>query len=151
MKKIIPILAACLLPFCAADAQNYTIDWFKISGGGGPGAGTNGNSVYSLNGTIGQQDASGALTGGGDSLTGGFWARIYVVQTPGFPNLAITFIAPNSARVSWPDTGNHVLQQNADLATGTWMTSGFTITTADGTNSITITPAAGNLFFRLKN
>jgi hypothetical protein len=43
------------------------------------------------------------------------------------------------------------LQQNSNLAnTGGWMTSGYTITTANGTNSITITPPTGNLFFRLK-
>jgi len=31
-----------------------------------------------------------------------------------------------------------------------WATSGYTISTSNGTNSITVTPPAGNLFFRLK-
>ncbi len=52
--------------------------------------------------------------------------------------------------VSWPDTGSYTLQQNANLAGGSWTTSGYTITTSNGTNSITITPPTGNLFFRLK-
>jgi len=44
------------------------------------------------------------------------------------------------------------LQQNSNLAAPAgWVTSGFAITTANGTNSITITPATGNLFFRLAN
>ena len=29
------------------------------------------------------------------------------------------------------------------------MTSGYSISTANGTNSITVTPTTGNLFFRL--
>jgi hypothetical protein len=61
--------------------QSYTIDWYKIAGGGGTSTG----SVYSISGTIGQPDASGAMTGGSYSLTGGFWALISLVQTPGAP------------------------------------------------------------------
>ena len=49
-------------------AQNYSIDWYKVAGGGGTSTG----GVYSLSGMIGQPDASGAMTGGGYSLTGGF-------------------------------------------------------------------------------
>ncbi len=32
-----------------------------------------------------------------------------------------------------------------------WTTTGYPITTANGTNSITVTPPKGNLFFRLSN
>jgi hypothetical protein len=46
--------------------QNYSIDWYKVSGGGG----TSTNSQYAISGTIGQSDASGAMSGGGYSLTG---------------------------------------------------------------------------------
>ena len=52
--------------------------------------------------------------------------------------------------VSWPDTGSYTLQQNNNLRQRGWATSGYTITTTNGTNSITITPPTGNLFFRLK-
>jgi len=129
-----------------AHAQQYSIDWYKIAGGGGTSTG----GAYQVSGTIGQHDAGGPMTGGNYSLTGGFWALISVVQTAGLPNLTITFVAPNSVKVSWPDTGTYTLQQNSSVAGGSWITSGYTITTSNGTNSITITPPTGNLFFRLK-
>jgi hypothetical protein len=99
--------------------------------------------------TIGQPDASRAMTGGSYSLTGGYWALISVVQTPGLPNLTIRVVGPNSVVVSRPDTGSYTLQQNSSVGGGGWMTSGYAITTANGTNSITITPPTANLFFRL--
>jgi uncharacterized delta-60 repeat protein len=66
------------------------------------------------------------------------------------PNLTITFVKPNSVVVSWLNTGSYTLQQNSNLAGGSWTTSGYTITTSNGTNSVTVTPPTGNLFFRLK-
>ena len=70
----------------SAHAQSYSIDWYKVSGGGG--ASTRG--VYSVTGTIGQPDAGGAMTGGNYSLTGGFWSLIAVVQTAGSPTLTVS-------------------------------------------------------------
>jgi hypothetical protein len=129
-------------------SQSYSIDWYKVSGGGGTSTG----GTYQVSGTIGQHDAGGPMTGGSYSLTGGFWALISVVQTPGTPNLTITFVGPDSVMVSWPDTGSYTLQQNSNLEVpGGWTTSGYSITTAGGTSSITITPPTGNLFFRLAN
>jgi hypothetical protein len=44
------------------------------------------------------------------------------------------------------------LQQNNNLAESAgWTTCGSTVSTNNGTNSITITPPTGNLFFRLAN
>jgi hypothetical protein len=44
------------------------------------------------------------------------------------------------------------LQQNNNLALPAgWAASGYFISTSNGTNSITITSPAGNLFFRLAN
>jgi hypothetical protein len=145
MKKII-ILFGLLVP-AMGFAQQYSIAWSKIAGGGGTSTG----GVYSVSGTIGQPDASGAMSGGSYSLTGGFWSLISVVQTAGLPNLVITH-SGSSVIVSWPVTGSYTLQQTANLAAGSggWATSGYSITTANGTNSITITPPLGNLFFRLK-
>lgn len=140
------ILGALLLACSqsALDAQSYSIDWYKVSGGGG----TSTNGPYSVSGTIGQHDAGGPMTGGSYSLTGGFWSLIAVVQTLGLPNLIITH-SGTSVTVSWPDTGSYTLQQSPSLP-GTWTTSGYTITTSNGTNSITINNPTGNLFFRLK-
>ena len=113
-----PFLALLLLAPVVLFAQQYSIDWYKIAGGGG----TSTNGQYAVSGTIGQHDAGGPITGGNYSLTGGFWALISVVQ------------------------------QNTNLAqTNGWTTSGYSITTVNGTNSITITPPTGNLFFRLSN
>src|SRR5450759_2745797 len=136
------ILALAVL---SARAQSYSVDWYKIAGGGGTSTG----GLYSVSGTIGQPDASGAMTGGNYSLTGGFWSLINVVQTTGAPTLSITH-AGNRVIVSWPDTGSYTLQQNSNLAGGSWTSSVYTITTTNGTSSITIPSPAGDLFFRLK-
>ena len=143
MKKLF-LLFAWLIP-ALGFAQSYSIDWYKIAGGGG----TSTNGQYSVSGTIGQHDASDAMTGGNYSLTGGFWSLINVVQTTGAPTLSITH-AGNRVIVSWPDTGSYSLQQNSNLAGGSWTSSVYTITTTNGTSSITIPSPAGNLFFRLK-
>jgi hypothetical protein len=132
----------------SAFAQTYSIDWYKIAGGGGTSTG----GTYQVTGTIGQPDAGGPMTGGNYSLTGGFWSLISVVQTPGLPLLTITLNPQlSTVTVSWPDTGSYTLLQNSNLAGGSWTTSGYTITTSNGTNSIAITPPTGNLFFRLHN
>ncbi len=132
--------------FCLrASGQTYSIDWHKIAGGGGTSTG----GTYSVSGTIGQHDASTPLTGGPYSLTGGFWAIISAVQTPGLPNLTITH-SGNNVIVSWPNTGSYILQQNPNVANPAgWITSAYPITLASGINSITLISPTGNLFFRL--
>ena len=101
-------------------------------------------------GTIGQPDAGVAMSGGNFSVSGGFWSLIAVVQTAGAPLLTITH-SGNSVIISWPSPSTgFVLQQNSNLATTNWTTSG--VISDDGTNkSITITSPTGNLFFRLQS
>jgi len=91
------LLGAALLLAVPAVAQQYSIDWHTVDGGGGTSTG----GVYSVSGTIGQPDASQqTMSGGPYSVTGGFWA-IYAVQTPGAPYL--TIMRSNTAVVvSWP-------------------------------------------------
>ena len=146
MPKARCAIATLLLALTAltAHAQLYTIDWYKIAGGGGTSTG----GTYQVSGTIGQQDAGANMSGGNYSLTGGFWSLISVVQTAGLPNLSIAH-SGNSVIVSWPNTGSCTLQQNNNLAGGSWTTTGYTINMSNGTNSITITSPTGNLFFRL--
>jgi hypothetical protein len=144
-----PLVIFCLLAsgFCLpASAQQYSIDWFKIAGGGGTSTGT----TYQVTGTIGQPDAGGAMSGGNYSVTGGFWSLISVVQTAGAPTLIITH-SGNSVNISWHyPSANWTLQQNSDLTTANWSPSGGI--SNDGTNNfITITPPTGNMFFRLKS
>jgi hypothetical protein len=143
MKKNI-IRFSLLLPVLGL-AQPYSIDWYKIGGGTSTGA------SYQVTGTIGQPDASGAMSGGQFSVTGGFWSLVSVVQTPGVPNLLIVPNGAGSVKILWPNTGSYTLQQNGNLAGGSWTTSSFAITNGFGTNFCTITPPTGNLFFRLKN
>jgi|SRR6202142_1578731 len=134
--------------FCLqALGQQYSIDWYKIAGGGGTSTG----GVYAASGTLGQHDADGPMTGGSYSLTGGFWALISVVQTPGLPLLTITLNPQlSTVTVSWPNTGSYTLQQNSSLANALgWNAYAGTVNTANGTNSITVNNPAGNLFFRL--
>lgn len=149
MKKLI-LLLPLLCPFLD-QAQSYSINWYKVAGGGGTSVGTNGSAVYAVSGTIGQQDASTAMTGGNYSVTGGFWGLISLVQTPGAPLLTITQ-SPGSATVSWPSPSTgFFLQTNSNLAHTSWANFVGAITTnaAGTTNSVTITPPVGNLFFRL--
>jgi hypothetical protein len=147
MKTLILTISVLLVLTFAVRAQSYNIDWYKIAGGGGTSTG----GVYAVSGTIGQPDASGGVMSGGNySVTGGFWSLINVVQMPGVPNLIIVPNGPNSVKILWSATGSYTLQQNASLASGNWTTSGYAITLTNGTNSITITPPVGNLFFRLR-
>lgn len=138
--KIFPNITLLWWLTITTQAQNYTIDWYKLAGGGGTSTG----GVYSVSGTIGQPDASSALTGGNYSLTGGYWA-LYAIQTPGAPLLTITYTG-NRAIVSWPlSVAGWILQTNSNLATPTWGNYLGSVVN----NSITNLPTRGNVFFRL--
>jgi hypothetical protein len=126
--------------------QQYSIDWSKVSGGGGASTG----GVYAVSGTIGQHDAGGPMTGGNYSLTGGFWSLISVVPTPGAPPLAISH-AGSTVTVCWQAVSGWSLQQNSSVtAPATWSASSG-VTIANGTNYLTLTSPTGRLFFRLSN
>ena len=143
MKKL--LFSLTLLGTATVFAQQYSIDWHKVSGGGGSSSG----GQYSLSGTIGQHDATPAMTGGNYSLTGGFWA-ISAVQTPGSPTLFITQ-SGNNVILSWvaPSTG-FLLENNPNLT----VTNGWSITSpapvsTNGFNYVTNTITPGNKFYRL--
>jgi hypothetical protein len=73
------------------------------------------------------------------------------ITTPPQPNL-LAVSSGSTVVVSWPSSlTGWTLQQNSDLTTTNWTASGYSITSANGTNSITITSPTGNLFFRLAN
>ena len=129
-----------------ADAQ-YSIDWSKVSGGGGTSTG----GVYSVTGTIGQPDAGAPMAGGQYSLTGGFWS-LYAVQTPGAPLLTITLNPQLSTiNISWPSpSAGWTLQENTNsVSTTNWNDHPFP--QDNGTiKYITVSPPTGNRFYRLK-
>jgi hypothetical protein len=139
-------LALLILSGLRVPAQPYSVDWFKVSGGGG----TSTNAQYALSGTVGQHDAGGPMTGGNYSVTGGFWGLVAVVQTPG-ALLTITR-SGNSVIISWPSPSpGFSPMQNTDLANPNGWTPYVGPISDNGTvKSITVTRPTGNLFFRLK-
>ncbi len=144
-KPVLLWLALLLAPFFV-NAQSYSIDWYKIAGGGGTSTG----ATYQVTGTIGQPDAGGAMSGGNYSLTGGFWSLISVAQTPGAPTLYISH-AGNTVTVYWQNVSGWSLQQNNNLALpANWSASGG-ITTSNGTNYLNVVNPSGNLFYRLSH
>jgi hypothetical protein len=145
MKKLF-LLIGLLVPGISF-AQPYSIDWYKVAGGGG----TSSNGQYIVSGTIGQPDASSAMSSGQYSVTGGFWSLISVVQSSGAPTLTIQFVNPTTIKVLWPyPSTSWTLQQNPDLTTANWSASGGI--SNDGTNNfITINSPTGKLFFRLSH
>ena len=77
-----------------------------------------------------------------------------VVTTPSstnaVPDLTVRYAGGNTVVVSWPNTGNFLLQTNGSLTTPNWGNYGGAVTTSNGTNSVTVPlPASGSLFFRL--
>lgn len=141
------VLAIFSLQPTTASAQSYSIDWYKIAGGGGTSTG----GTYSVSGTIGQPDASSAMTGGNYSVTGGFWALIQVVQTPGAPTLYISHNG-NVVTVYWQNVTGWNLHQDGNLTVpiASWPSSSSP-TLVGSTNYLSMTNMTGNVFFRLTN
>ena len=144
MKALLSALFAVASVITAA-AQNYSIDWHTIDGGGGASTG----GVYSVSGTIGQPD-SGALSGGSFSLAGGFWGIISAIQTPGGPLLTIHRTPTNSVIVSWPSPSTgFALQQIGNLNLTNWASPLETVAD-NGTNKfIIVNPPTGDRFYRM--
>ncbi len=128
-----------------ANAQSYSINKFAIAGGGG----TSTSGVYAVSGTIGQHDASGPMTGGNFSVTGGFWS-MYAVQTPGAPVLNIKLTTTNTAQVYWPTPSTGFsLQVNTNLTTTNWVTPAEIVTDNGTIKFIIVNPPTGQRFYRL--
>jgi len=128
-------------------AQQYSIDWYTIDGGGG----TSSNGQYTVSGTIGQPDA-GTMSGGNYSLTGGFWSLLSVVQSAGAPFLTLHLTLTNTVLLSWPaGSAGFNLQQNPLLGSPDWAAVTNAPVVLGGENQVTLGVAGGNHFFRLKS
>ena len=145
MKKFILSLLVSLAAYVGV--AQYSINWFKIAGGGATGT----NGQYSLSGTIGQHDASGLMTNGQYSVTGGFWVLPVAVQTPGAPALTVTH-SNTAVVVSWPSPAEGWLLH----ATTNLVSAGSVWTEIPGPYSsnganlqFTELVPAGNKFYRL--
>lgn len=121
-----PLIVVALLVFgvwCLAfpiHAEQYSIDWHTIDGGGGTSTG----GVYSVSGTIGQPDARGLMTNGQFSVIGGFWVLPQVIQTVDAPTLTIAPAASGNALISWtPNTPGFLLQETWSLSPANWTNS----------------------------
>ncbi|MCX6894547.1 MAG: hypothetical protein NTZ16_03385 [Verrucomicrobia bacterium] len=128
-------------------AQNYSIEWSTIDGGGGTSTG----GVYAVSGTIGQPDAGPTMSGGNYSVDGGFWGVMAVVQTPGAPLLSITKSGGNAV-ISWPvPATGFVLQTNANVGNPAgWGNFSGSVSDNGTTKSVTLPAQPGNSYFRLK-
>lgn len=146
MKKFLLLFVVAISFYLPVLAQPYLIDWHKIAGGGG----TSANGQYTISDTIGQHDASGAMTGGNYSITVGFWSLISVVQTTRAPTLYISH-SGNTVTVCWQDVSGWSLVQSGNLQSliASWSASS-TPTLTNGTNYLNVTNPTGSLFFRLK-
>ena len=142
-----------------ADTYNHTIrevapvgtNWVVSTLAGAAGItgtndGTGANALFSYPDGI-TVDGTGNLYVGDTANNTIRKGQITAVLT--VPNLTIGLTAPNSVVVSWPSPGSYTLQSNADLTTTNWVNYGGAVTTSNGTNSVTIPPPVGNLFFRL--
>jgi hypothetical protein len=146
IKPLLLSLALLVFTPCFPACGQYSIDWFKTSGGGGTSTG----SVYSVTGTIGQHDAIGTMNGGSYSLTGGFWSLVAAVQTPGGPRLSVTVPTSNSVVVSWPfpSTGFN-LEQSGMLGSTNWVGVTAMPVQVGSQWQVVVSPPVGNIFYRL--
>lgn len=143
--EILYLAIVILLP-AAAPGQQYSINWYKVAGGGGASTG----GTYTVSGTVGQHDAGGPMTGGNYSLTGGFWALYSVIQTPGAPTLYISHSGA-TVTVFWQNVSGWNLYQTSSINPPvTWtLNSGWT--TIGGTNYLNLTSPTGHTFYHLQN
>ena len=140
-KRFLLLAAASLLPLTGF-AQQYSIDWFTLDGGGGASTG----GVYAVSGTLGQPDAGTPMAGGNYSLTGGFWVLPIAVQTTNAPILTIVPFGSGQARISWvPNTPGFVLQESTSLSPPNWGNS-----PSGAANPVTVPAPPPSKFYRLR-
>jgi hypothetical protein len=72
-------VGAVLLGPLAATSADFVLNWWTISAGGG----TSSSATFTLSATLGQPVAGVPMTGGGFTVTGGFWAPPAPVLHPG--------------------------------------------------------------------
>ena|SRR2546426_4385756 len=149
MKQALLVVCGLWLCGAAVQAQNYSIDWFTIDGGGGTSTG----GVFSVTGTIGQADA-GHMSGGNFSLDGGFWAIIAAVQTPGAPALRMVRTTTNTVVLAWPAPSTGFTLQECSVVNSALDWANVTNappSVVGSENQVIISSPVGNRFYRLKS
>jgi hypothetical protein len=129
-------------------AASFSIDWYRISAGGG----VSSNQEFNVAGSIGQHEAAGAaaMNGGSFALTGGFWSVVAAVQTPGAPRLTVSLSQSNAIVLTWPSgVAGFILQESVDLAPGGWTAVTNAVTTVNSVSQVGISFSNGYQFYRL--
>ena len=123
-------------------ADNFSIDWFTIDGGGGALSG----GTFTLEGTTGQLDAGPVtLAGGTQSIKGGFWSLDFSTAGTVAPTLRLQQTSPTELSLSWfPDTPGYLLQQGLTLLPDSWTTL-----PSPPENPTSLTLSGDRMFFRL--
>lgn len=151
MKKTLRLFALLLLPLAATlgpgqlTAQDFALERYSVTGGGGVSQG----GGFSLSGTAGALVVP-ALSGGGFSVSPGFWSVVTVVANPEAPALQVQLNPDGTVTISWPASAmGFVLQQTTALGGGVWHSAPFSVGNDGTRQSVRFAPPPGQLFFRL--
>ena len=121
-------------PF-TVEPLTFSVNWFKVAGGGGASTG----GVYSVTGTVGQQDAGGPMQACNYSVEGGFWSLYANIPANPVPSATITVPASVCAN----STGNGASVPSAGAgAIYSWTIGNGTITSGSTSDSITFSEGA---------
>ena len=136
----------------AASAQSYSITSAKIAGGGGTSSGTGAAGTFAVSGTVGQQEASPASSGGPYSVSGGFFGQYMALQQTGAPPLLIRPGSGATVELVWgSNVPGWVLQSNsANLAPASWVDVVGTPSVSGAEQFHPFTSSGGPVFFRLR-
>jgi hypothetical protein len=105
--------------------------------------------VFSVSASVASQTYVDVLTP--DASYTSASGTVYPTLLSAPPTLGIQ-PATTGVTLFWPvTTTTYRLQQNADLTTANWVSNTLPINVVNGTNQVTVSPANGNLFFRLTN
>ena len=126
-------------------AQDFSVNWNTIAGGGGHSTG----GVFVLDGTSGQM-APTLSTGGGFRLQGGFWAAFTGEPTPNTPALRIQ-LANHRAVLTWPSlSGGFNLEQTSAWPGGWSTVPGAPVLNPNNENEVVLPLEPGSRYFRLR-
>lgn len=130
-------------------AQNFAVDRFALSGGGG----TSTNGGLRVVGSMAQPDAAPRLVGGSFAVDSGFWSVVSVVQTPGAPLLSLLLVkASGTWFFSWPLSDlNYTLESSPVLGPlAIWTSVSEPVQTGVQYRFALLPPMAGQRYFRLR-
>jgi hypothetical protein len=126
-------------------AQQYTLLWARVSGGGGL---TSGGNFVCL-GVPGQVEG-GPSGGGSFSLFSEFDPGLIAGPPAATPSISISYALSDTVVLTWPASfSSFVLQQKGDLSLSAWTNTGQS-PTASGASLTLALPISGKAqFFRL--